>query len=273
MKIIEFPPRSALTIRYLNAGRSVGQFYEDQLPIHVAKVDRLPEGMSALVVTADLQGRELFEEAPQGSIRLLGEALPQRLVREVFPALSINATGRVGVLLAGDFYTVPALDRRGGDGDVTRVWHAFAEQFDWVAGVPGNHDTFGPTPKSRPRFPERMQFLDGDAVEVEGLRIAGLGGIIGNINRPHRRNQLDYLATLEGLLKPPPDIVLMHEGPDGPARGQRGLSQAREILLASKASLVIRGHAHWDQPFVEYPCGLQILNVDARVVILTASVS
>ena len=36
------------------------------------------------------------------------------------------------------------LDKRGGSGDVTGVWLAFADIFQWVAGVAGNHDTFGP---------------------------------------------------------------------------------------------------------------------------------
>lgn len=152
MKITEFSDSSAHEILYLNAGRGPGQFYEDRLPIHLATVDRLPEGVSALVVTGDLQGRERFEDAPGDGdgLRLLGEALPKRLVEEVFPLLGIAATDRVGLLLAGDFYTVPALDKRGGTGDVTAVWYAFAECFKWVAGVPGNHDLFGDRPEQRP---------------------------------------------------------------------------------------------------------------------------
>lgn len=269
MKIVEFQSEPAFAFRYLNAGRGPGQFYEDQLPVHVAKVDRLPDGVAALVATADLQGRERFEDAPGGSIRLLGEALPQRLVREVLPALSLPESDLVGVLLAGDFYTVPALDKRGGTGDVTSVWQAFAECFQWVAGIPGNHDTFGEPPQRRPRFPARMHFLDGDVVEVSGLRIAGLGGIIGQARRPNRRSEADYLATLRRLLQPRPDILLLHEGPDGPNPSQRGLSQVRDVLLELGQVLVVRGHAHWPEPLAEFDGGLQILNVDARVVVLT----
>lgn len=269
MKIVEFQAEPILEFRYLNAGRGPGQFYEDRLPVHVARVDRLPVGITALVATADLQGRERFEDSPSGSIRLLGEALPQRLVREVLPALSLRESDPVGVLLAGDFYTVPALDKRGGTGDVTSVWRAFADCFAWVAGIPGNHDTFGEPPQRRPRFPSHMHFLDGDATEVNGLRIAGLGGIIGKATRPNRRSEDDYLATLRRLLHLRPDVLLMHEGPDGPDPGQRGLSQVREMLLETGTGLVIRGHAHWPQPFAEFESGLQVLNVDARVVVLT----
>lgn len=269
MKIVEFQSVPVFEFRYLNAGRGPGQFYEDRLPVHVARVDRLPDGMTALIATADLQGRERFEDSPGGSIRLLGEALPERLVTDVLPSLSLRETDRIGVLLAGDLYTVPALDKRGGTGDVTSVWRAFANCFAWVAGVPGNHDTFGEPPQRRPRFPAGMHFLDGDVTGINGLRIAGLGGIIGRATRPNRRSENDYLATLRRLLTPLPDVLLMHEGPDGPVAGQRGLSQVRVILQEVGTVLVIRGHAHWPQPFVEFPNGLQVLNVDARVVVLT----
>jgi Icc-related predicted phosphoesterase len=269
MKIVTFQAEPILEFRYLNAGRGPGQYYEDRLPVHIARVDRLPVGISALVATGDLQGRERFEDSAGGSIRLLGEALPERLVREVLSTLFIPDSDRVGVLLAGDFYTVPALDKRGGTGDVTNVWRAFSDCFAWVAGIPGNHDTFGEVPQRRPKFPSGMHFLDGDVTEISGLRIAGLGGIIGKATRPNRRSEDDYLATLRRLLQPRPDVLLMHEGPDGRDPAQRGLSRVREILQEAGMGLVIRGHAHWPQPFAEFDNGLQVLNVDARVVVLT----
>jgi hypothetical protein len=269
MRIIEFQPDPVFEFRYLNAGRGPGQFYEDRLLVHVAKVDRLPEGISALLATADLQGRERFQDSPGGPLRLLGEVLPQRLAEELLPSLEIREPSRAGVLLAGDFYTVPALDKRGGTGDVTSVWRAFADSFQWVAGIPGNHDLFGDPPQRRPRFPARMYYLDGGASQIGGFRIAGIGGIVGNPSRPNRRSEEDYLATLEGLLAPSPEVLLMHDGPDGVLPGQRGLSRVREVLEASGMQLVIRGHAHWDEPFAEFTSGLQVLNVDARVVVLT----
>ena len=79
------------------------------------------------------------------------EALPSRLTVEILPGVGLN-DGGIGVLLAGDFYTVPALDRRGGSGDVTAVWKAFGDESSWVVGVPGNHDTFGEDPNSSPRL-------------------------------------------------------------------------------------------------------------------------
>src|SRR5262245_43013081 len=122
MKIVEFQTQPIFEFIYLNAGQSPGGFYAARLPVHVAKVDQLPNGVSAIVATADLQGRERFEDSHGGPLRLLGEVLPQRLIDEVLPSLSLPPEGKVGVFLAGDFYTVPALDKRGGTGDVTQVW-------------------------------------------------------------------------------------------------------------------------------------------------------
>lgn len=268
MRIIEFETKPVVFVPYLNAGQGAGGFYEEQLPVHVARVDRLPGGLSAIIATADLQGRERFEDSPGGPLRLLGEALPTRLAQEILPALSLHDPGRIGVLLAGDFYTVPGLDRRGGTGDVTPVWNAFAENFLWVVGIPGNHDLFDESPQNRIRLSARARVVDGIEVEVSGLRIAGLGGIIGKTTRPHRRSEDDYLQTLGHLVQSRPEVLLMHEGPSGPNPGQRGLSQALEILCGSGVGLVIRGHAHWTQPFAEFEDGLQILNVAERMVVL-----
>ncbi len=63
----------------------------------------------------------------------------------------------------------------------------------------------------------------------------------------------------------------MHDGPDVPEFGYRGTSPIREALELLDRPLVIRGHAHWENPLAEFANGLQVLNVDARVVILKQS--
>jgi Icc protein len=269
MRITEFHSEPISTFVFLNAGRGPGQFYGDRLPIHHARVDRLPEGISGVVVTADLQGRERFQDAMGGAPRLLGEVVPQWLVEEVFPLLKIKDPGAVAALLAGDFYTVPALDKRGGTGDVISVWHAFGDCFKWVAGVSGNHDVFGAERNTRPQFSAPLHYLDGDVTEISGICIGGIGGIIGKPSRPQRRTEEDYLRVLDDVLSHGVDVLLMHEGPDGPSSSQPGMLQIRAVLESHEPCLTIRGHAHWDEPFAEFPSGLQVLNVDARVVILT----
>ncbi|WP_339730271.1 metallophosphoesterase family protein [uncultured Gimesia sp.] len=270
MKIIDFPPLPLTEFRYLNAGSRGGSFYEERLPIHHARVHQLPQGLDAMVVTADLQGRERFQESQGGPLRLLGEVVPQRLVEEVFPELEITDPSRVAALLAGDFYTVPSLNKRGGTGDVSSVWRAFGDEFAWVAGVAGNHDMFGESKDAPPRFSRHLYYLDGETVELDGLRLGGLGGIIGNPERHQRRSEEDYLFALELLLEESPDVLLMHDGPRGTQPGQQGSPRVRDLLIESPVSLVVRGHSHWDEPFIQFENGTQVLNVDARVVVLTA---
>jgi len=267
MRILSINPEPIIEIPFLNAGRGPGGFYEDRLPVQEAVVDRLPDGVSAIIATADLQGRERFQDSPNGRPRLLGEALPSRLATEVLPGLGLNEGG-IGVFLAGDLYTVPALDRRGGSGDVTAVWKAFGDEFSWVVGVAGNHDTFAADPNARPRFSRHLHYLDNDRVNIDGLKIAGLGGIIGNPRRPRRRSDDQYAECLGALLRHQTDILITHDGPNDPAQGSRGSSVIREVVERLSPSLVVRGHAHWKQPFVRLSGGVQVLNIDARVVAL-----
>ena len=140
-------------------------------------------------------------------------------MEQVLPMLGADNSSPVAALLAGDFYTVPALDKRGGTGDVTDVWRALGECFAWVAG---NHDLFGDRNIWRHSFVPPLYYLDGETIEVDGIKIGGICGIIGNPSRPQRRTEDDDLRTLEELLSQLLDVLLMHEGPDGRGFGQRG---------------------------------------------------
>lgn len=254
-------------VRFLNAGRGAGNFFTDELPIHLATMEGMPDDLDAIVVTADLQGRETFKEAAGAPLRLLGEVLPSRLVSEILPSIGLHSPERMGVLLAGDFYTVPALDKRGGTGDVTPVWNAFGSEFSWVIGVAGNHDAFCEKPGLPPRFHNNLRFLDGSSTSRLGIRISGLSGVIGDSDRPWRRSESNFNLELECLLETHPDIVLMHDGPSGTEISQRGSESTRHLLERSRSALIIRGHAHWDSPLCEFTNGTQILNVDCRVVV------
>lgn len=257
-------------IQFLNAGRSAGGYYVDTLPIHRCVVEALPEGLDAIVVTADLQGRELHKTWRHGGSfttppRLLGEVLPQQFREAILPAVGV-ADGRIGAILAGDFYTVPQLDKRGGTGDVTSVWQSFSDWFEWVVGVAGNHDSFGES--ARPRVSSRAIYLDATTSLVDGLRFAGLGGIIGNPERHMRRSEDAYCTAIEELLFLEPDVLVVHDGPNFPELKQRGSDRVRRQLEEFGPKLCIRGHAHWDEPLVMLDGGTQVLNVDARVAIL-----
>ena len=254
-------------IRFLNAGSGSRGFYVDTLPVHVAQVRGLPDEVAAMVVTADLQGRETFGDANGQPIRLLGEVLPERLAVEIFPQLNLPA-GHIGAVLAGDFYTVPALDKRGGTGDVTEVWRAFAYQFDWAVGVAGNHDKYEDEtmPSQQPSSNSRV--LDKQSADFDGIRFAGVSGTIGNPKRHWRRTLESYCDAIEESVTRSTDMLILHDGPDSPCGGGKGSSDVRELLELLPRTLVVRGHAHWKTPLVQLANGTQVLNVDSRCVIL-----
>ncbi len=267
MRIVSFSAEPILEIPFLNAGRGPGGFSVDLLPIHLAVASGLPENLEAVMATADLQGRERFEDSAGRPPRLLGEVLPRRLSQEILPELGLNPQ-RMGIILAGDFYTVPALDRLGGTGDVSEVWEEFSLEFAWVAGVAGNHDMFGESFHPVRPISQNAYYLDNQRIGVEGLKIAGLGGILGNPRRPHRRSAEQFVECLSQLLDEPVDLVIMHDGPNAPELQQRGSPEIREALQRLRPPLVVRGHAHWEHPLVAITPQTQVLNVDCRVVIL-----
>lgn len=268
IRIIQIEREPFRSEHFLNAGRGPGNFYADVLPLHTAIADGLPDDLDAIMATADLQGRETFQQAKGQPLRLLGEVLPGLLVSEILPSIGLNDQHRIAVLLAGDFYTVPALDRRGGSGDVTNVWMAFAESFGWVVGVAGNHDLFGSDSRGRLRSQSKMRFIENGTAQVGNLNVGGLSGIIGDPARAWRRTEADFNLEVEILLESNLDAFIMHDGPSGPLTGQRGYDSTQAICASGRPTLIVRGHAHWDDPFCELANGTQILNVDQRVVII-----
>lgn len=235
-----------------------------ELPLMRAEVAALPDGVDALICTADLQGRE----APGG--RLLGELLADHLVLLAKKGI-LPAPEQMGALLCGDLYARTDLDRRGGNGDVRSVWRTFARHFRWVAGVAGNHDHFGASPKDFERFcgEAGIYYLDGHCVDIEGLRVAGIGGIVGNPRRPFRRAGGEFVRLLHELLARRPDILLLHEGPSGnEAATSKGNAEVRGVLERGMPLACVFGHGHWQAPLDLLANGSCLLNVDARVVIL-----
>ena len=270
MEIIDFNFESIAEIKFLNAGRRPNQFYPDTVPVFHARVDQLSKELDAVIVTADLQGRELFpagQHGPAQGLRLLGDVMPEKLV-PCLDRLKVNSGDRVGAILAGDFYTCPDLKGRGGTGDVTSVWQAFADEYRWVVGVAGNHDTFGESGKPFSRT--NAHFLDGNRTEVDGIRFAGISGVVGSPRKNFRRTHENFVYELDEILQVQTDIAVRHDGPDAPAEsGCRGIEDVRKVVDRRRPGLVVRGHCHWPMPFVELSCGVQDLNVDATVAILT----
>lgn len=268
MKIKRLNLQPIAQFPFLNAGRRANDFFVDQLPVYLAHVEGMPESVDAMIATADLQGMEYPENNPAQPPRLLGEALPS-LLEDVLDGLGIHSGNRVATLLAGDFYTYPDLHGRGGTGDVTPVWEALADSYQWVYGVAGNHDMFGSELSRKPNWNgPNVHLMDADRSDFYGIQIAGLSGVIGNPRKNFRRTHQDYLETLELLLHDATDVLLMHEGPHAADKNCRGIIEITDVIQKKKPSLVIRGHKHWPVPLVELDSGIQVLNVEATVVIM-----
>lgn len=252
-------------INVSSSGKPVREF----LPFLRGQIEGLPEGLDALFITADLQGR-VRSVGGSSATRLLGESVAE-CAKELAAEGLIPATERMGVVLAGDFYCREGLDKRGGSGDVRSVWAAFARCFRWVAGVAGNHDLLGDRWLKADLIEFKKQpgihFLDGDLSEADGLLIAGLSGVIGNPERPYRRTEQDFDAITRMLAELGPDLLVMHDGPEGNER-QLGRPSVRQTLQSARRTLIIRGHAHWKDPLAVLSNGTQILNADSRVVLL-----
>lgn len=241
-------------------------------PIVQAHATGIPAELGALLVMSDLQGREPVWSKQDIKCRLLGE-----LVAEEFHVLAelgeIPSADTIGVLLAGDLYVAEGLGKRGGKGDVRDVWKCFQDRFRWVAGTPGNHDSFGPDVLPTDNFlsTPNLYYLDGNLAAIDGIRIGGVGGVIGNPAKPFRRNEGGFLNALKRVAQESPDIIILHEGPAGCEADRNGNKLIRQELEGLPNCLVICGHCHWDRhEHEELGNGTQVLNADARAYVITS---
>jgi 3',5'-cyclic-AMP phosphodiesterase len=257
IRIDRFDDAPLAEVLYLNASSGGGTTTE-RLPIVRAYVDELPGELDALVACGDLQG---IVRGYEGGAELLGIAVADQLEALAYDGI-VPSLARTGVVLAGDLYSVPEANKRGGYGDVEPVWSAFAARCAWVAGVAGNHDDVSNVDGAN------VHLLDGDRVLLDGLRIGGVGGVIGSSSKPGRRNQTEQLALIDRAIGNGVDLLVLHEGPHGDG-GQRGNPELRRSIDARHVALVIFGHDHWREPLAQRDRG-QLLNVDARVVVMVA---
>lgn len=243
-------------VPYLNAAKGGGREVA-RLEIVRARARGLPDGLDAIVVASDLQGMT----GAGGAAQLLGVSVAEALDELAFDDV-IPPAPRTGVILAGDLYSVPEANRRGGHGEVVDVWAAFAERFAWVVGVAGNHDDTAGVAEL-----DNAHLLDGDTVDLDGLTFGGVSLIIGNPDKRGRRDEDEQLALLDRVLRARCDVLILHEGPSGD-RDQPGNPAIRARLDRRPPALTICGHVHWPRPLAPLPPG-QILNADTRTLVLT----
>lgn len=260
MRILSISDHPIHQIPYI-AAASGGGMIEKYLPVLSGEVDCLPPGLEAMIVTSDLQGLD-----PKNQ-RLLGHLVVEEL-EGLAAQKKIPSPSQTGVILAGDLYA--QMNKRGGQGDVRLVWQAFSQCFRFVAGVAGNHDNFGNDPKEFQEFQKRqgIHYLDGRIAAIGNFRIAGISGIIGKIGKPFRRSQKEFTRTIKLLVEESPDILVLHQGPSNPEANLLGDESVRVELMSASDVLVICGHCYWKTPVTILPEGLQVLNVDSRVVVL-----
>ncbi len=265
MKILGFDGKPTHRIQFLNAAKR-GGVVSQVLSIVRAKVDSLPFGLEAILVTGDLQG--VVKVWQSNSTRLLGEELAYEYASLAEKTL-VPQPEKTGAILAGDFYSAPDGAKRGASGDVRIVWETFAEDFKWVAGVQGNHDRFG-TELEETNFKShpKINLFDYDFVALDGLVIGGVSGIIGDPAKPARKTEADFLSGVQLVLENNPDLLVLHYGPTG-EESQRGSVEIREIIEQNPPSLTICGHVHWDESLATLNKTSQILNVDSRAFILS----
>jgi Icc-related predicted phosphoesterase len=279
MRITDWTGKPIHEVPFLHARRGGGVSEEGVLAVTTAKVSGLPEPLEGLVLTADLQGRELLpptnrqrrsgSHRPREGRRLLGEVAAEQL-RRLSERGELPAADKLGVVLAGDFWAEPGCIRRGGLGKVGAVWSAFGGAARWVAGVLGNHDQYehaGPPSDANPSAVRRVALLDGDTVELDGCRLGGVGGILGDPRKPRRKSERRYVELLEGVLRGQPDLVVLHEPPESAEGGCRGKVVVRDCLLRQPPTLVVCGHCHWPTPLQTLANGTQVCNVDSRLIV------
>lgn len=259
LELLEVDDAPLHELRYLNAARGGGTTTA-RLSIVRGRVRGLPDELDAIVATSDLQG--VVPDPRTRASTLLGVAVAEQLEELAFDGV-LPPLARTGVVLAGDLYSVPGADKRGGHGDVADVWRAFAERFAWVAGVAGNHDDV-----ERVERADHVHLLDTEHAVIDGLRIGGVGLIAGNPAKRGRRDEDDQLERIALVASEDLDVLVVHEGPHGDDEGQRGHAQIRALVETHAVPLTVCGHDHWEAPMARHARGA-ILNVDARVVVLT----
>ncbi|MGE7944315.1 metallophosphoesterase family protein [Lysinibacillus xylanilyticus] len=270
LKIVDIAREPLEKIPYVTATSKGTGISSELLPIYWGEILGLPEELDALIIASDLQGivdykQEQVEEAP----KLLGEELAEVLFLLFQIHLSDLDPAKVMVCLCGDLYT--DLTKRGASGNPLPVWSAFRNYFGFVTGVAGNHDLLTNEEQAELGSTTGIHyFSDGGKMMYANLAVAGLGGIIGRVDKPNRMEEDDYLARLRHILRRVPDILLLHESPKISSQGLPGNPHIWKELQNSAELLVCCGHVHWDTPLVETNNGLQILNADGRAFIFTA---
>jgi len=247
-----------------------------RVPIMVFDADGLPPAVDAVMMTADLQGSAGTDADPVLPLEALVPALDNHARNGEIPALD-----RTVAVLAGDFWARLDASKRGGEGDIRGAVRAVREAFLGVALIAGNHDWFGDHPSDLTAFGREHEIaLASDRlVDVHGVRIAGVDGVVGDpARRSFRRPLAKFVAAVDQAARHRPDIVLLHQGPARGTDRRPEVPEIRAACLKFHGGLVVFGHTYEvygdpNHPFAREYCmldvrdDLQFVNATERVIL------
>lgn len=185
----------------------------EHLSVQRAEVDALPAGLDALVATSDLQGRGIT--ASDDDPPLLGEVLAEWWATSAQQGL-VPDPARTGMLLCGDLWAHPASINAAGRATSVPYGRpcpgpSDGSQASWATTTCSTSArTAASDHLRRAPFSANAHVLDGTVCDVDGLRVAGVSGLIGDPRLLHRRESPAYRALLERLI----DVA----GPAAPPR-------------------------------------------------------
>lgn len=253
MKIIKIDNKPFHELNYRSSGKGKPRFCT--LPFYYAYVDKLPDNISSIIATSDLQGREIDEH----NNRLLGVAVSEELTLlkefNIIPNFEL-------IISVGDLYDKPELNKYGASGNVTNVLNAFSDITEKVIAVHGNHDVV-----DNNLLNKNITILDSTYINISNIKISGVSGIIGNEKRPQRKSEENYLKCLNNPKLKNSDIFLLHQTPKGNKPKQIGDNNIANFFIKNGNSLVIAGHCHWNEHLAELGNN-QILNTDSKVFVI-----
>lgn len=234
-----------------------------EVPTNINEKGNKLAGVSHIIAFSDLQGvvRENNTLIPL-TIDLLRNVLPLLVMEGKIPPLH-----QCICLVAGDSFANTNDFRRGTDGFIDDVIEEFIHSdFFATAMVLGNHDLVSEDVNAQIQSAPNFVLLDGDVMNVAGLNIGGVSGIVGNPTRPNRNSESMLCKKIASIARQTPDILLLHEGPYLNEE-QKGHLAVTKALKKLENCLVISGHIHWKNPIAQTTSN-HILNVDERVVVM-----
>ena len=253
MKITHVDKSPFHVLPYKSSGRKKTQ--DRTLPFYFAEAEGLPEDIDVIVATSDLQGRE----SDSSKNRLLGYAVIEE-IEKLQQALIIPDINML--VLAGDLFDSPMLDKLGATGNVTELLNAFTDAFGVVIAAHGNHDIV-----SKTHLDKRLNVFDGNVSVIGGIRVGGVCGVIGKETKNQRQSPDAFARKLAGVIKLGCRLIVLHQTPWG-GESKLGDKPSAEYLKHNGMGLVVAGHCHWGNDFLVDIGNNQVLNVDSKVVVI-----